>query len=462
MIQHPWRRGLLLAVVLSPLPLLLPPAAPAEIRNADSPQVLRAQAEQFEKAGAWAAAAEKYGELWRLDRNQNTVRERYWHCLRRLYQVVRLRDPSYQSEVLTLKYPQAVRLYEIVLYNLLHNGLDKNRVSPGSLFRMGLSEFGFALTSAEFCLDHLHGQKPEQVRAFRTRLQTQFADRPIATFEEAVETMRDVVMKTANQYPDINPTTVVMEFLCGACLAVDDYTTYLTPRQVRELCTTLQGQPAGYGIKENDQDHKPTVEHAVLGNVGYLKIHCFLASTLQEFDTHLAEVLEADCKALILDLRGNPGGLLDVSIEIARRFLPEGIVVSIQQHDAKSRRVYRADNPNALALPLVVLVDGDTASAAEVLAGALKDNRRARLVGKTTYGKGSIMGRMPLPGEGELRLPATTAPSGASGAILLTIARCYSPSGQSYSDRGVEPDIPADTALQLDHAQLEAQRLLPG
>src|SRR5208282_5626977 len=131
-----------------------------------------------------------------------------------------------------------------------------------------------------------------------------------------------------------------------------------------------------------------------------------------------------------------------------RRFIPNGnIIVSTVHHDPKKSQTYRSQSMSPLAMPLVVLVDADTASAAEVLAGALKENKRARLIGQNTYGKGCAQGWLKLPQEGELRSPPTpVAGSAGTGGIRITIARFFSPTGQPYSGRGVEPDIFAETA----------------
>jgi carboxyl-terminal processing protease len=166
-------------------------------------------------------------------------------------------------------------------------------------------------------------------------------------------------------------------------------------------------------------------------------------------------------RALILDLRGNPGGLVETAIETARRFLPSGVIVSTENQDPRYNTVVHARNPGALTLPLVVLVDGDTASAAEVLAGALKDNRRGRLVGQATFGKGCSQKLLKLP----------PGPGGVpTGAIRVTVARLFSPSGAPYTGRGVLPHVLAprrlmpdsldDSDNQLAVAALEAQRLL--
>jgi carboxyl-terminal processing protease len=133
----------------------------------------------------------------------------------------------------------------------------------------------------------------------------------------------------------------------------------------------------------------------------------------------------------------------------------------MQHQDPKIGKVYRSENELAMSQPLVVLVDGDTASAAEVLAGALKENRRATLIGQTTYGKGCTQGLLRLPSEAELRsLASATGLEGGTGGIRITIARFYSPTGQPYSGRGVEPDIRASGELVLYQARELAQKLV--
>jgi carboxyl-terminal processing protease len=197
------------------------------------------------------------------------------------------------------------------------------------------------------------------------------------------------------------------------------------------------------------------------GGIGYLQIASFQETTAQEVDTALLALGKADMKALILDLRGNPGGLVETVIATARKFLPLGVIVSTENQDPRHNTVYQARNPSALTLPLVVLVDGDTASAAEVLAGALKDNKRGRLVGQATFGKGCSQKLLKLP----------PGPGGVpTGAIRVTVARLFSPSGAPYTGRGVTPHVvaarrPMPVSLdendnQLAVALFEAQRLL--
>lgn len=203
----------------------------------------------------------------------------------------------------------------------------------------------------------------------------------------------------------------------------------------------------------------PSVKYEI-GTIGYVQISCFHDATLQELDLALLTLAKSGMKGLILDLRGNGGGIFDVAIDAARRFLPTGVIASLQTLDARQNTVYQSRNPDALTLPLVVLVDGDTASAAEVLAGALKENNRARLIGQATFGKGCTQTLLKLPNTGGV----------PTGGLRVTVARFFSPGGQPYSGRGVIPHILVDRLLmpesmdaadaQLQEARFEAQRLL--
>jgi carboxyl-terminal processing protease len=186
--------------------------------------------------------------------------------------------------------------------------------------------------------------------------------------------------------------------------------------------------------------------------IGFCQLTGFQKTTVQELDEALVQLKMQGMRVLILDLRGNPGGSFPVSNQVVERFLAEGVIVTTQSRAPNQNRVYRAHNPGALAIPLVVLVDGDTASAAEVVAGALKENQRATLVGQPTYGKCSIQRILQL----------ETVP----GGIRVTLAKFFSPSGQDYSGNGVTPHLIVERMPmslldnQLRVAVQEAMRLL--
>lgn len=173
-----------------------------------------------------------------------------------------------------------------------------------------------------------------------------------------------------------------------------------------------------------------SVEHRTIRRfgkyVGYLRVYDFHSSTVQEVKSALTDLQSMPLDGLILDLRSNPGGLVRSGIAVAEMFLPEGVIARVQGRNEDLTRVYRADNGDALLVNMVVLVDQSTASAAEIVVGALKDHRRATILGQTTYGKCSI----------QVPIPLKPVP----GGLRLTVARFASPSEHSFDSSGIEPD----------------------
>jgi carboxyl-terminal processing protease len=162
--------------------------------------------------------------------------------------------------------------------------------------------------------------------------------------------------------------------------------------------------------------------------VGYLQLSGFQKSSTEELRRAIASLEQKGLRHLILDLRGNPGGLLNISVEIADRFLDQGVIVSTKGRATGQSFLYRARSKPLWRMPLTVLIDHDSASASEILAGALKENGRALVVGpERSYGKGSVQSIFPL----------RSAPAG----LKLTTAKFYSPANRAYSEQGVEPDV---------------------
>jgi carboxyl-terminal processing protease len=163
------------------------------------------------------------------------------------------------------------------------------------------------------------------------------------------------------------------------------------------------------------------------GGIAHVRLNDFSAEAHRKLAEEIEELLTQDLKGLILDLRGNPGGFLGESVQVAGLFLPEGEVVLIERHSDGTEKRYRVpEGPIVPDLPLVLLVDAGSASASEIVAGALQDYGRAVLIGETTFGKGSIQLAYELSNGAELR---------------VTIARFYTPRERVIHEQGVEPDI---------------------
>lgn len=170
----------------------------------------------------------------------------------------------------------------------------------------------------------------------------------------------------------------------------------------------------------------PTVNYEMLeDDIGYIQITEFDEVTTDQFTEALAVIKGSGAKGLILDLRGNPGGSLSVVVDIARQILPKGLIVYTEDKYGQ-RDEYNCDGRNELDLPLVVLVNGNSASASEILAGAIKDYKKGILLGTTTFGKGIVQRVLPLTD---------------GTALKLTISAYYTPNGNNIHGVGIEPDV---------------------
>ena len=173
---------------------------------------------------------------------------------------------------------------------------------------------------------------------------------------------------------------------------------------------------------------RSVVSKQVNNEVGYIRLRAFNENSSTQLKKEIFEI-EKNKKLVgyILDLRNNPGGLLSQAIKISDFFLNDGEIVSTKGRKKRENKKYFAKKGDRIkGKPLIVLINNGSASAAEIVAGALQDQKRAILLGETTYGKGSVQSIMPLRN---------------SGAIRLTVSRYYLPSGKSISEVGVNPDI---------------------
>ncbi len=189
------------------------------------------------------------------------------------------------------------------------------------------------------------------------------------------------------------------------------------------------------------------------GDVGYVRLSTFNEKTLPGLEDALAKLRRESSgrlSGLVLDLRNNPGGLLDQAIGVSDMFLDGGEVVSTRGRDPLDIQRYNARRGDAIAgLPIVVLINGGSASASEIVAGALQDRQRASLVGTQSFGKGSVQTVIPLNG-------------GRDGALRLTTAKYYTPSGRSIQGEGIVPDFEILNAKRAADARPQiAERNLP-
>jgi len=176
--------------------------------------------------------------------------------------------------------------------------------------------------------------------------------------------------------------------------------------------------------------HIQVVKSALYGDIGYIRMTSFN----EESDPKLREAIDklkaqskGKLRGVVFDLRNNPGGLLDQAVAVSEDFIPEGEIVSTRARHSEDSQVWHAKGSDLIdGLPLVVLINGGSASASEIVSGALQDHRRAVILGTRSFGKGSVQ---------------TVIPMHNDGALRLTTARYYTPSGRSIQGLGIAPDV---------------------
>lgn len=226
-------------------------------------------------------------------------------------------------------------------------------------------------------------------------------------------------------------------------MAFDEVATHVRGQAGTDVVLTIMRDNANQDITiTRDNIKLKTVGHKMLdNNIGYIQIVSFSEDTANEFNEAYNDLKNQSMKALVLDLRNNPGGLLTTCVEIAKKLVPKGEIVSIV--DKQGNKETYSSSLEAPEYPLVVLINKNSASASEILSGAIQDTKAGTIIGNTSYGKGSVQ---------------TILPMFEDDAVKLTIAKYYTPSGRSIDGTGITPDIEinldenATSDTQLDKA----------
>ena len=183
---------------------------------------------------------------------------------------------------------------------------------------------------------------------------------------------------------------------------------------------------------ERRKVESPTVNHEMMGEIGYLQITSFDEVTVDQFAAAYEDLKKSGMKGLIIDVRSNPGGLLTSVLGISRQILPKGLIVYTEDKYGQKNE-YSCDGANEIDIPLVVLINGNSASASEILAGAVQDYGIGTIVGKTTYGKGVVQNIFAL---------------NDGSAVKLTISNYFTPNGNNIHGIGIIPDV--EVELDVD------------
>lgn len=187
----------------------------------------------------------------------------------------------------------------------------------------------------------------------------------------------------------------------------------------------------------------PSVSIAEMADpaVGYIRITNFQKTTTNEVSKAMLSLSGQGMRSLIIDLRRNPGGLLDAAVELADLFLDSGTIVSTHGRNGQENHNFTAKRYGTWDIPLVVLIDEDSASASEIFAGAMHDHHRATIVGQTSYGKGSVQG--------------VFHNENGNGGLRLTVSKFYSPNGTPISNNGVRPNVPVEIEATYEPRTLD-------
>lgn len=209
-------------------------------------------------------------------------------------------------------------------------------------------------------------------------------------------------------------------------MAFDEVATHVRGEPGTDVVLTIMrdGTQQDYTITRDNIKLK-TVGHEMLdNNIGYIQIVSFSEDTAQEFMDAYTDLQNQGMQGLVLDLRNNPGGLLGACVDIAKNLVPKGDIVSIVDKDG-NKEVYSSDLEQ-VQYPVAVLINKNSASASEILSGAIQDTKSGVIIGETSYGKGSVQTILPMMDD---------------DAVKLTIAKYYTPSGRSIDGVGITPDI---------------------
>ena len=457
---------------------------------------------EMEKERLWSDAVRHYESVSRDFPKNATLYQRL--IISRLHYDVnrRYQDDSFLASVRELSTSQALDLYSEVLANLNTHYVDN--VDWQRIMIHGTAALEVALTEEKFVGRTLANVPTTKIEAFRQSIHRKTKNRSTATRFDLRGTVA-FVAQVAQQELGLSGTATVLEFLGGTVSTLDPYTRLLSPSQLDEMFSNIEGNFVGLGIElKTDEDslrilsvipkgpaeeagivagerivrvenshtkeispdvvadrlrgpEKSFVSLTVIGKqdqsremlverrrvevpcvenvrfvnpakrVGYLRLTNFQKTTRRDVERALHQLHEKGMKSLIIDLRGNPGGLLSAAVETADRFLRSGKILTTRGRNSSENYEYRAHATNTWSVPLVVLIDHDSASASEIFAGAIADSKRGAIIGETSYGKGSVQGIFRM----------DTAKFG----LCLTTAKFYSPSGRAISHNGVIPNI---------------------
>jgi len=456
----------------------------------------------LERAQQWGDAIDHYGEATRAYPDDRVLYQRL--LISRLHFDVKRRydDTTYLISVREMNTSQTLDLYSEILANLQTHYVDT--IEWSRVLLHGTAAFEVALTEPAFVDRVVGSDRKARIESFRQAIHHRIAERSTQSRFDLRSTV-SFVANLAHEELGISGTATVLEYISGAVSTLDTYTRLLSPGQLDEMFSTIEGNFVGLGVELRaaedcllilsvipggpaadagiiagdrilgvgnqradvmDPDYiadllrgtegspadltilsakqaerkisvvrrrvdVPCVENAHIvdraNGIGYFRLTNFQKTTPREVEQALWGLHRDGMRSLVMDLRDNPGGLLSAAVEVADRFMSDGRIVTTRGRNARENFDYAAHRPNTWDVPMVVLIDRNSASASEIFSGAIHDSQRGAIIGETSYGKGSVQGIFRM--------------QSAKFGLCLTTAKFYSPSGKAISLNGVKPNV---------------------
>lgn len=468
-----------------------------------------ARGRRLESERRWAEALSHYEDAIRVYPGSPSLLQRYAVARQYFDLNRRYADRSFCSQLAEMGFAGAIDAYSAILLKIQTFYVDEPNWRL--LVDHGTFALHVALTESAFQKRHRISAQPGEIVDCIDRLKQLTAARTVENRHQAREAVAEAAA-VVHQRLGLPHSAVVMEYLAGACNALDSYSGFLTPDQLQDVYGQIEGNFVGLGVELKAQDGLLTIVRVISGSpaekaglrageqilmvdrqdtrslsadeaanllqgpegssvvltvsrpgekprevaavrrrvevpsidlatmidrdagIAYLRLTCFQKTTCNDLDRALWKLHAEGMRQLIIDLRGNPGGLLTTSVEAADRFLDRGVIVATRGRSTQEDFTYVAHAEGTWRVPLVVLIDGNSASAAEIFAGAIADHQRGLVVGQRSYGKGSVQGIFTI--------------DAISAGLRLTTAKFYSPKGRPYSNYGVEPHQVVQTSLK--------------
>ncbi|TWT72874.1 S41 family peptidase [Allorhodopirellula solitaria] len=479
------------------------PAATGESIDKESARERSLQAGlELEQAQQWGDAIDHYDSATRAFPEDRILYQRLLISRLHFDVIRRYDDRTYLASVREMSSSQTLDLYSEILANLQTHYVDT--IEWSRILLHGTAALEVALTEPAFVNRVVDADRRDRIESFRQAIHHRIAERSTQSRFDLRSTVK-LVATMAHEELGISGTATVLEYVSGAVSTLDTYTRLLSPGQLDEMFSTIEGNFVGLGVElkaaedsllilsvipggpaaeagivpgdrilavggsradeqepnyvadllrgpegtaatltiaSADQVERqlsvtrrrvdvPCVENVHIvdsaRHIGYFRLTNFQKSTPREVEQALWKLHRAGMRSLIMDLRDNPGGLLSAAVEVADRFLSDGRIVTTRGRNARENFDYTARQSNTWDVPMVVLIDRNSASASEIFSGAIHDSERGAIIGETSYGKGSVQGIFRMQ-------------SGKFG-LCLTTAKFYSPSGKAISRNGVEPNV---------------------